>query len=174
MAVIGKDCHITLQHEDVNLGAACGFILDPQSKNRPESVEIKREIFSEPETLENIWVWFDVLLADHVLGPDGGVFEDESLILPGGGSPPASRMGMYTKLMAFLEKDEGITLSFGLGSITGLGALGFTTVEKHYAEYSSVRIELNNTGKYYGIINTQALVNSVWDGSLTWETSYWR
>ena len=32
MPTIGTDCHLTLKHDDLNGGAAYGFLLDPASR----------------------------------------------------------------------------------------------------------------------------------------------
>jgi hypothetical protein len=160
MATVGTDCHLTLQHNDVNGGAAYGFLLDPGSRY-PEGIAIKREIYSEETDPNKLWVYFDILLADDLINPDGSAHG-------------VTRAAMYAKLVEFLGKQSDITLSFGLGAIISLGALEYAATEKHYPSFSVIRVQLTNVDSYYGVIDETVLYASVWDGTLTWETSYWR
>ena len=160
MPTIGTDCHLTLQHDDLNSGAAYGFLLDPGSRF-PEGLAVKREVYSEDDEPMKVWIYFDVLLADDMINPDGSQHS-------------ASRSTMYSMLVDFLGKQSGITLAFGLGAITSLGALEYAATEKHYGNHSVIRVQLTNVGEYFGVIDESELTNSVWDGTLTWATSYWR
>ena len=160
MATIGSDCHLTLRHDAVNGGAPSGFILDPLS-HFPEGLAIKREVFSDEAQPMKLWLYFDVLLADDLVNPDGSLHAE-------------SRAGMYARLIDYLAQQEGITLTFSLGAITSLGALEYAATEKHYPGYSVMRVQLTNVGRYYGVIDEAALLASRWDGTLTWESSYWR
>ena len=40
MPTIGTDCHITLSHPDVNGGQPYGFILSPETRSRPEGIQV--------------------------------------------------------------------------------------------------------------------------------------
>ncbi len=160
MPNIGVDCHLTLTHDTVNLGDGYGFILDPAS-HYPEGIAIKREVFTDTSQPMKVWVYFDVLLADGLLNPDGSLHAQ-------------TRMEMYQTLVQYLGKQEGIQLAFGLGAITGLGAIEYAATEKHYRDHSVIRVQLTNVGAYYGVIDEEDFNNSVWDGALTWSTSYWR
>lgn len=109
--VIGADCHVTLAHTDIDSGQPYGFVLAAAPRSRPEGVMIQREVFSE-ETAQygamRVWVYFNLLLADELLSPDGSAHV-------------ASRSQMYSKLMQFLDKQEGITLTCPAGTLLNLG-----------------------------------------------------
>ncbi len=160
MPNIGVDCHLTLAHAAVNQGDDYGFILDPES-HYPEGIAIKREVFTDLEHPMKVWVYFDVLLADGLLNPDGSRHIQ-------------TRLEMYEKLVQYLGEQEGLQLVFGLGAITGLGAIEYAATEKHYSDHSVIRVQLTNVGAYFGVIDEEDFNNSVWDGTLTWATSYWR
>jgi hypothetical protein len=160
MATIGTDCHLTLKHDDINSGNEYGFLLDPAS-NWPEGIVIKREVYTEDDEPMKVWVYFDVLLADEMINPDGSQHTE-------------TRTEMYEKLVEYLGKQDSLQLAFSLGLVTELGAIGYASAEKHYADYSAVRVQLTNVGEYFGVIDEDDYNNSVWDGTLTWETSYWR
>lgn len=160
MPNIGTDCHLTLTHADINNGDAYGFLLDPNS-HWPEGIVIKREVYTEEDTPMKVWVYCDVLLADGMINPDGSKHEQ-------------SREEMYEKLVEYLGQQEGLQFAFALGVITDLGAIEYAASEKHYSGYSVVRVQLTNVGEYFGVIDEADFNNSVWDGTLTWATSYWR
>ncbi|MBI9043377.1 MAG: hypothetical protein JEZ06_02755, partial [Anaerolineaceae bacterium] len=110
MTTVGEDCHITLMHEDVNGGAAYGFVLDPDSRARPEGVQMTREVVGdETEEFTTVWIHFDVLLADELINPDGSLHTE-------------SRSEMYSKLLEYLDKREGVNLDMCMGTIMNLGA----------------------------------------------------
>ncbi len=158
--IIGSNCHITLAHPDVNNGEPFGFVLDPAS-HYPEGLAIKREVYSGLAQPMKVWVYFDILLADRLVNPDGSLHQ-------------TGRLEMYAMLTAFLGKSSGLRFGFGLGSIVELGALEYAATEKHYADVSAVRVQLTNLSGYAGVINETRYQLSLWDGSLIWESSYWR
>ena len=160
MPTIGTDCHITLEHANVNGGAAFGFVLAAES-NLKEGVYVKREVFTDDLLPMKVWTFFDVILADDLLNPDNTAHEE-------------SKNTMYLMLMDFLDEQEDIILSFVGGSLTSLGAIEFAASEKHYPGYTIVRVQLTNLGEYFGLVITERYDLSLWDGTLTWETSYWR
>jgi len=108
-----------------------------------------------------IWIYFDALLADSLLTPAGGLFPD-------------TRSEQYALLSAYLQETEGITLQTAIGTFVNLGAVGFTSHEYHTPACSLVKACLTNAGVYFPPVDPAMLTLSVWDGSLTWETSYWR
>jgi hypothetical protein len=108
-----------------------------------------------------IWIYFDALLAD-------------SLLTPAGGFSTLTRAAQYALLMEYLQETEGITLQTVIGTFVNLGAVGFTAHEYHTPGYSLVKASLTNAGVYFPPVDPAMLTLSVWDGSLTWETSYWR
>lgn len=159
MPVIGSDCHITLQHPAVNAGQPYGFFLDRNSRSRPEGIAITRQVITGLGLC--VWVYFDILLADGLLNPDGSLHA-------------ASRETMYAMLMQYLEKTDGIILTTPIGALLDLGAVGFTADEVHLPQASLMRCQLNNVGYYFAPVDPAVLANSVWDGALTWASSYWR
>jgi hypothetical protein len=159
MPVIGQDCHIILSHPSVNAGEPGGFVLDSASKLRPEGIMLTRQFISGQGV--TIWIYFDALLADSLLTPAGGLFPD-------------TRSEQYALLSAYLQETEGITLQTAIGTFVNLGAGGFTSHEYHTPACSLVKACLTNAGVYFPPVDPAMLTLSVWDGSLTWETSYWR
>lgn len=159
MPTINQDCHITLTHPEINGGAPYGFLLCSENEHQPPAVMIQREVNSEGKVA--IRVFFDIILADYLINPDGSNHTD-------------NRSEMYTMLIGYLEKTGSLTLTFTGGTVTNIGALGHSATEKHTKEYTVVSCQYNNAGPYYGVINTTDFENSIWDGILTWATSYWR
>ena len=60
------------------------------------------------------------------------------------------------------------------GALTNLGALGFTADERHLPDHTVVKCQFNNAGSYFPPVDPEQLAQSIWDGPLTWETSFWR
>jgi len=108
-----------------------------------------------------VWLYFDVLLADNLLNPDGSMHAQ-------------TRAQMYSKLLQFLTMPSGIEVSTPVGTFTNLGALGFTADERHLPLSTIVKVQFNNAGYYWSPVAPELLAQSVWDGVLTWNTSYWR
>ena len=112
---IGTDCHITLTHPDVNGGEPYGFILSSMSPSRPEGIQVTRQVFSEVvsfyDTGMRVWIHFDILLADHMLNPDGSEHTQ-------------SRADMYSMLLNFLDQKDSISLTSAIGTFVNLGAPG--------------------------------------------------
>lgn len=159
MSTLGTDCHITLAHAGIDGGAAYGFLVDAAQRIFPEGMRVNRQVISSGVT--QVWLYFDVLLADDLLNPDGSLHTQ-------------TRAQMYSKLLQFLEKPSGIEVSTPVGTFTNLGALGFTADERHLPLSSIVKVQFNNAGYYWPPVPPELLAQSVWDGVLTWNTSYWR
>jgi hypothetical protein len=158
--VIGQDCHITLTHADVNSGSPYGFLVDDDEKGtRPGGVQITHEVDSAGTT--RLWLYFDVLLSDNSINPDGSIH-----------SP--TRTADYAALLQYLGKMDGIILDTPIGSFLNLGAVGWTADERHLPKSSIVKCQVNNIGVYWPPVDSAALELSIWDGTLTWGTSYWR
>ncbi len=159
MPTLGRDCHIVLSHPAVNSGQPFGLVLDSGSQLHPEGILVTRQFVSGQGV--TIWVYFDALLADRLLLPDG--------------SPAtATRAEQYAVLMDYLQETSGIALESVVGTFVNLGAVGFTAHEYHNPGHSLVKACLTNAGVYYPPVDPAVLGLSVWDGTLTWETSYWR
>jgi hypothetical protein len=159
MASLGQDCHIKLRHTDVNGGEAAGFLVDTRHKLIPEGVRINRQVISDGTTA--VWVYFDVVLADDLLNPDGSLHAE-------------TRSQMYSRLLQYLAQQAGIELETLVGTLTNLGALGFTADERHTPGRSIIKVQLNNAGYYWPPVNPELLALSVWSGTLTWGSGYWR
>jgi hypothetical protein len=160
LPVIGQDCHITLTHAGVNGGQAYGFLVEDDGKGtRPGGVEITHEVDSAGST--RLWLYFDVLLADNALNPDGSTHS-------------FTRAQDYAMLLQYLARMDGLILDTPVGSFLNLGAVGWTADERHLPRVSTIKCQINNVGVYWPPVDSAALELSIWDGSLTWATSYWR
>lgn len=164
---LGVNCHVILSHANIDAGEPYGFISPKDGTIREAGAQFIRQVDSESTSYSDItsgtrlWVNFDVICADD-------------LIEPSGEQHAATRMADYAKLVEFLGKASGLQLTTPVGSFANLGALGFSADERHYPAHSIIRCQLNNVGFYFPPIDPDLLAQSVWDGSLTWETSYWR
>ncbi len=156
---INKDCHVILYHPDVNGGVPCGFVLQSQNKQLGPAVSIQKEVTSQGVT--NVKVFFNVLLADDLVNPDGS-------------KHAATRAQMYALLSSFLAQSADVQLTTSVGLINNIGATGHSATETHYGPVSVVACQMNNKGIYNGPVDPVALNGSVWDGTLTWASSYWR
>ena len=165
MPTIGTDCHITLTHPDVNDGDPYGFILSPTSPSRPEGIQVTRQVFSEVvsfyDTGMRVWIHFDIILADHLMNPDGSEHTE-------------SRADMYPMLLEYLDQKDSISPDLRNRNFCEPRSPGLHRPEKHFATNSILYCQLNNIGSYYPPIDPAILDQSIWDGSLTWATSYWR
>jgi hypothetical protein len=164
---LGKDCHLILQHADVNAGEPYGFICPKDNSPRELGVQVTREVSSDSVDETNsitgtqLWLSFDLLLADDLINPDGS-------------SHAATRGEDYAVHTAFLAQPRGISLTTPAGTYTNLGALGWSADERHLPDHSIIRMGLNNVGYYFPPADPESLALSLWDGTLTWATSYWR
>lgn len=158
---LGVDCHITLQHTAVNGGVAYGFILEHDARSPADgpAVSIQKEIDSAG--MVNNRVFFSILLADDLINPDGTQHLD-------------NRSTMYSMLLQFLAQTSHLILSFAAGIITELCSLGHVSTEMHYGSHSVVVCQLTDIGVYFSPADPVAFNASIWDGTLTWATSYWR
>lgn len=161
MPTIGQDCHITLSHPLVNGRAAYGFLLneEPGESTRPGGVQITRQVLSDGSTL--VWVLFDILLADRALNPDGSAHAK-------------TRAQDYAVLLQYLAQLSDIAVQTPVGTILNLFAVGYTADERHMPYSSLIKCQLNNYGIYWPPVDPDTLAQSLWDGALTWSTSYWR
>jgi hypothetical protein len=158
-AVIGQDCHITLTHADINGGEPYGFLVQTENGTRPGGVQITHEVDSEGTT--RLWLYFDVLLSDRAINPDG--------------SRHAYTRGRdYAYLLQYLAKLDGLSLDTPVGTFLNLGAVGWTADERHLPLSSLVKCQINNVGVYWPPIDAATLLLCKWDGTLTWGSSYWR
>ena len=160
MPTLGEDCHVILAHADIDAGVGYGFISPKDDSIKSEGVQIVREVSSDDAGVR-LWVHFDILMADSLINPDGSTHS-------------YTRAEDYAKLLEFLDKPDGITLVCPAGALLRLGALGWTADERHLPSSTIVKVQLNNIGYYFPPIDPDILALSVWDGTLTWETSYWR
>ncbi len=131
---IGQNCHIRLSHIDINGGVPYGFVLDPENKVDGPPVTVQREIDSDGNVV--IKVYFNILLADLIINPDGSNHVDSKAV-------------MYAMLTDFLEKEDGLSLDSVAGTYVNIGASGHCATEYHYAGRSVVACQLNNAGPYF-------------------------
>jgi hypothetical protein len=155
---IGANCHILLTHPDVNSGDPYGFLLQSLDNNYGPSFAIQRD---STDGIQNVRIFFHVLLADGLINMDGTLHEQ-------------GRTEMYNMLTAYLARSEELTITTIIGTIANIGATGHTATETHYSELSIVAIQLNNVGLYFDPVDITQYQLSLWDGTLTWASSYWR
>ena len=158
---LGADCHLILQHPLVNSNLPIGFLLqpDPRSPNAGPVVQLQRETASDGSSTSK--VYFTVILADNLVNPDGTLHTQ-------------TKAQMYSAIVQFLEQVSNILLEFGGGWLTNLAALGHVSTELHYGDYSLVSCQFTNQAAYYPAADPVKFYASIWDGTLTWATSYWR
>ena len=165
--ILGENCHLILAHAEIDSGAPYGFISPKDHTVREEGAQFIRQVESDSTTYTDIssgtrlWINFDVICADDLIEPTGA-------------QHAKSRLQDYAKLLEYLSKPSGIQLTTPVGSFPNLGALGFSADERHYPRHSIIRCQLNNVGFYFPPVDPAFLDLSIWDGPLTWETSYWR
>lgn len=165
--VLGVDCHIILSHPDIDGGADYGFICPQDGTIKEEGVQITRRVQSVDTTFADmhagtmLWISFDIICADDLRNPNGQ-------------KHTKTRLQDYAKLNEYLLKSEGITLTTPVGTFLNLGALGYSADERHRPHHSIIKCELNNVGYYFPPVDPALMALSLWDGTLTWETSFWR
>jgi len=157
-AEIGENCHITLTHPDINGGEPCGFILVQEGKS-PPAVAIQRERSSNGD--EEIHVFFEILLAESLLGPNGA-------------DCPWTKGEQYANLIEFLATSDGIALGFSGGMLAALGALGHAATELHYPDRCQISCQFSCVGSYFPPVPLAEIQAAVWDGTRSWSESYWR
>ena len=157
--ILGEDCHITLTHADINGGEPYGFIVNEENGTRPGGVQITHEVDTYGTT--RLWLYFDVVLSDNSINPDGSAHTP-------------TRNEDYVMLLQYLGKLDGLILTTPVGSFLNLGAIGWTADERHLPLSSIMKCQINNIGVYWPPVDPDTLKLSIWDGTLTWATSYWR
>ncbi|RPI94768.1 MAG: hypothetical protein EHM39_12105 [Chloroflexi bacterium] len=161
MASIGVDCDITLTHPAVNGGAPVGFVAKRRGNRL---VMVKRQAYMTPDGTysDRIWFWVTVVCSDDIRNPDGS-------------KHAATRSQIYSNLLAFLAARTGITLTCGTAVWNDLYATLTTTQEYLGQDSDELILSLNNGAMTQTApIDHDRFANSLWDGPLTWETSYWR
>ncbi len=164
MATVGVDCDITLTHPDVNGGLPVGFILKRARATVSGLVTLRRQAYRLPEggyTDRLVW-WMTILCSDELLNPNGSRHARD-------------RQDIYDDLVAFLNARTGITLDTINGIYTDLHATLTVTTEYIGRLSDEIVLRLNN-GAFNDLapIDRERFLASVWDGVLTWDTSYWR
>jgi hypothetical protein len=164
MPTIGVDCDVILTHPDVNGGEGVGFILKRARATVSGLVTLRRQAYRLPEggyTDRLVW-WMTILCSDQLLNPNGG-------------RHGRSRNDIYYDLTCFLAARNGITMECETGIWTDLHATLTVTTEYLGRLSDEVVLRLNN-GAFSDIapIDRDRFLASVWDGPLTWDTSYWR
>lgn len=159
MYVIGQNCHITLTHPQVNGGEPYGFILHSEDRERGAAVSVQRTTTADGGI--TIKVFFSVLLADQLINPDGSEHGD-------------TKAQMYAKILEYLAQTSGLELATSAGVFSNIGASGHSATEVHFAPLSVITCQFNNAAPYYPPADPEVYLASQWDGTLTWEISFWR
>ena len=165
MPTIGKDCDVLLVHPDVNDGNPYGFVLAPDASNNGSSVSVQRELDSDDEI--QIYIFFTIVLADELRNPDGSMHAE-------------NRQSMYTQLLEYLAKSEGLSIGTFMGTWLGIGPLGHSATELHLIDGSYISCKLTNISAYHPPVQSEVFFGSEWqadtpaDDVLTWDTSVWR
>ena len=159
LPLLNTNCHIILQHPDVNGGDNCGFILIEKARQPGPAVTIEQERTTDDESI--LYASFDVLLADEARTPDGRTC-------------PWTRSEMMTNLYAFLQQEDSITLSCAAGVFTDLSAVGKIAEARHYKDSSVVSCQLSRGLTYFIPVSLEDFQASVWDGVKTWGDGVWR
>jgi hypothetical protein len=164
---IGENCHLVLTHPDVNGGVGYGFLVNKDNSPRDSGVQITREVVSDTTDASNsttatqLWFNFDILLANNLVNPDGSIHDK-------------TRAQDYAMLLEYLAQPAGLMLTTPVGAFLDLGALGWSADERHQPAFSIIKCGLNNVGYYFPPVDPALLALSLWDGTLAWDTSYWR
>lgn len=160
MPEINVDCHIMLEHENVNSGNPYGFLL--VSNNEGVAFSIQREAYNEGGGVytDEVYFYMTMALADDLMNPDGTQHVE-------------TRDEMMEKIIEFLSERTNISLHTILGTYVGLHAVGHVSTEDHYMEGSVIDIKLGSDDEIYAMIDTEDYLNSYWDGLLNWGSAYW-
>jgi hypothetical protein len=164
MATLGVDCDITLAHPSVNSGQAVGFILRRSRENNTGLLTLRRQAYLQPDGSyqDRLTFWFTVIAADGQLNPDGSPYS-------------LSRSQSYSLLNQLLAARSGLILTTAAGVWTDLHATLNVTLEYLGRTKDEITVSLNNgAATQTAPIDTARFNNSLWDGPLTWATSYWR
>jgi len=159
MYTIGHNCHITLTHSLVNSAEPYGFILQSEDRDKGPAVSIQRNTSADGSV--TIKVFFSIILADQLINPDGSEHLD-------------TKAQMYTKVLEYLACQDGLELGTSIGFFSNIGASGHSATEIHFGPLSIVTCQLNNMGVYYPPADPELYLSSIWDGPLSWATSFWR
>ncbi len=122
-------------------------------------VQLQRETDSEGQSTSK--VYFTVILADSLVNPDGTLHD-------------LTRLEMYDLIVEFLQQPSDLLLAYGGGWLTNLQAIGHVSTELHYGDYSLVSCQFTNKASYFPAADPVRFYASIWDGTLTWSSSYWR
>lgn len=157
--ILNTNCHLILQHPDVNGGENCGFILAEHPRQPGPVVMVEQERTTDDESI--LYAAFEVLLADDARAPDGRTC-------------PWTRSEMFANLSAFLQQEDSITLSCAAGVFTDLSAIGKVAEARHYKDSSVVACQLSRGLTYFIPVPLEDYQASVWDGVMTWGEGVWR
>jgi len=158
--LIGSNCDITIIHPSVNAGAPFGFVLAQDVSVRGNSLSVERNVDADTGEV-SIRIFCTILLADDLKNPDGSKHTD-------------SRSVMYSKLLEYLSYINGFSIGTVIGTFTGVAPTGFSATELHQPLVSHIACQFNNISLYHAPITSTDFLNSLWNGALTWATSYWR
>ncbi|NPV55234.1 MAG: hypothetical protein HPY76_00975 [Anaerolineae bacterium] len=168
MPTPGKDCDITLAHPLVNGGEPVGFMLHPANQLIGPEVRIHHEVYTDAlaQHFDVRHLWFDVLIADELLAPDGSR-------LAGAASQ------MLAHLTAIAAAHTNIALDTRLGVISGLSALQHALIYSIRHDHTVITVHLTTHSANFQPANPAYYFASVWQaadysGEMDWNNSYWR
>lgn len=162
-STIGVDCHFTLQHPDIDAGAAYGFIVSAEDNDlaREGAQIIRSNVGGAWGISYYSWIKLKVIMQDNMINPDGSIHAE-------------TKAAMYAKLAQFMTKTGNITFTDSIGVTSDLSFFGYFSDERISPDKIIAKITLSNLNAYYPPVDPIALNASIWDGVLTWDTSYWR
>lgn len=168
MPTPGIDCDITLTHADVNAGEPLGFVLQAANTRTGPQVRIHHEVYTDaqaqPFAVRHLW--FDVLIADDLLAPNGSRL----------GSPASA---LLTHLTAIAAAYSNIALNTRLGVISGLYALEHALIYSIRHDHTVITVHLTTRSTNFQPADPAYYFASVWQaadyvGEMDWDNSYWR
>jgi hypothetical protein len=170
MATLGTDCDIMLSHPNVNAGVPLGFLLyrkPTELLGPPVKVHLESYTNALGGTDSVRHLWFNVLLADGLLNPDGSLHAD-------------SAATMRSNLLSILMEYTDINLYTPAGLIAGLAATGHVMIHTIYPQMEVAEIQLSNDAVNFAPVDPARYAASAWvdldtyTGVMTWSNSYWR
>ena len=159
---IGQDCHIILQHPNVNGGIGVGFLLE-QTKTQRYEIRLKREAYQTPSGL-----WADRVKISFALELN------DTNIAQNGSNLPLTLAQCYECLKDFLNQRTGLKLITEHDEYNDLHASLLCAEEFHFPSKIRLVIKLNNGGYPERVpIDLAAMGASAYDNGITYGTAVW-
>lgn len=158
---INENCHIIMQHPEVNDGNNCGFILHTFPIKESPSVIV--ELHRDSDLLPYLHITATIEISDKLRSPNGSVC-------------PWTSVEMMLLIFDLLDQDDGqLLLLCSAGAFTSLLPVGpnVYSMEALPDKYL-ITINLYRNYRYFMPAPERDFLASVWDGIKTWESSWWR